>query len=177
MSTDSTEPRGGEQRLYGLPHAEVLYFEPNSVYESEIEDQAEDYPDRVEIEEWSVHPPEYHLPKADDIIDWMTLWAAENGEGDEAQYDQWQAVGTPPDVLAAAEALRTVVASKIEYRMANEHLRSLWVTWTEDGEPLLDGEPMYVPAPKDRVVDLMEALEQSVAAAKASRNRAPGSPE
>lgn len=36
---------------------------------------------------------------------------------------------------------------KINYRMAKTHLRSLWVTWDDNGQPLLDGEPMYVKVP------------------------------
>lgn len=148
-STNASGPSAnGEtpQRLYGLPFAEVMHFDPATVYESEIEDQSEDYPERVEIEEWSVHPPEYHLPSADAVIEWMILWAAENGEGDEGLFDSFQGVATTPEIRAAAEALRSTIGAQVKYRMADTHLRSLWVTWNEDGEPLLDGEPLYVTA-------------------------------
>jgi hypothetical protein len=132
-----------EQRLYGLPFAEVMHFDAATVYE-QVECDGASFP--ITIEEWSVHPPIYHVPSANRILDWLTEWIADNGEVFEDSYDQFEAATKKPDVVAAVENLRSVLASKITFRMAAHHLRDLVVTLDEADEPLLDGKPMYVDA-------------------------------
>lgn len=128
------------ERLYGLPGAEYMDTDPASVYESYIEPYDKPEPGaRIEIEEWSVHPSRYHLPSAPAVIEWLEEWVHENGEivGDfEVSFDT-------PSLRWAAETLLNGAAREITWRMANEKLASHWVTWDEDGDPLLDGEPMY----------------------------------
>lgn len=136
-----------EQRLYCTPGAEECYFDPAGSYESQIEPWLEPGDrERREIEEWSVLDPSEHVPPIDTLLDWLTEWIADNGMIDENGYDQWLEAARTPEVCQAADALLTAIASTIKYRMADKHLRSLWVTWDEAGEPLLDGEPMYVKA-------------------------------
>lgn len=136
-----------EQRLYCTPGAEECYFDPAAAYENQIEPWHEPADgDRREIEEWSVHPPEYHVPSADSIVDHLIDLIIDDGELGEGGCDQLVAAIRDADLLAAAEALRSTVASKLTYRMAHKCLRSMWVTWDEAGDPLLDGEPMYVKA-------------------------------
>lgn len=163
-----------DQFLYGLPGAEVMYFDPATVYESEVEPWYADSdvrPDRKVIEEWSVHDPTYHLPDADSIVEWMAEWAADGGEMDENGHSEVYEARKHPDVIAAAEALRQTMGAQVKYRMSNRHLRDLTLTWDEQGEPLLDGKPMYVRRSdaESTVVDLLGALEASVKDARAAR--------
>lgn len=132
-------------RLYGTRGAETMHVDPASVYESEIEPWRDDPltpGKRVEIEEWDVHPPQDHMPGAATLLDWLSEWTAENGEVDE--YYDLDDVIKMDGVKQAAQFLLDYIATKVNYRMARTQLRSLWVTWDEHGQPLLDGEPMYV---------------------------------
>lgn len=133
-------------RLYGLAGAEYLHTEPESCYETDIEDYYYDVEQSqlhlqppVEIEEWDVHPPEYHMPNADRLLEWIEEWTYDMGE----IMGEFELPINEPEVKEAAETLLTTIASKTWFRMARNKLGSLWVTWTEDGEPLLDGKQMY----------------------------------
>jgi hypothetical protein len=95
------------------------------------------------IEEWAVMPATSHLPSAEQVLEYMAEWVGEQGEVDEYGCDHWAFGVTDPDVVAAAENLRIVFASKISYRMADKMLREHLVTWNEAGDPLLDGHLMY----------------------------------
>jgi hypothetical protein len=130
------------ERLFGLPGAERMYFDIESVEP----DEPDFYEDRVPwiIEEWSVLPAVTHLPSAEHVLEYMAEWVGEQGEVDEYGCEHWTDFVTDPEVVAAAENLRTVFASKISYRMADKMLREHLVTWNEAGDPLLDGQPMYV---------------------------------
>lgn len=129
-------------RLYGLQGAEELHGTPEEVYELEIDPNYEPNPDqRVEIEEFDIHPPRYHLPDVERLLEWIAEWTEEMGEVSEGF--NIDSVITKAEVKSAAEVLLDSIAERITYRMANNHLRSLWVTWDAKGEPMLDGEPMY----------------------------------
>lgn len=135
------------ERLYGTVGAEEMYLDPAEVYESDIEPWHEPSTEaRIEVEEHDVHPPRYHLPTVDCLLEWVSEWACDMGEVGEGYVDHMEAAIAGEDVQQAADALLDLIAARIPYRMANKHLRSLWVTWDENGEPLLDGEPMYRPA-------------------------------
>lgn len=136
--------QGTEQRLYGLPFAEQMEFDAAAVYEQVECDRDEEDRTPIVIEEWSVHPAIYHIPSAAVIAERVVELVVDNGELDEYGADQFEAAASAEDVLVAAEALREVLASKVTWRMANKLLRTLTVTFDEAGEPLLDGEPMYV---------------------------------
>lgn len=140
-------------RLYGLVGAERLHDDPATVFDSEIEDQFDPMPERIEIEEWSVTPQRNHLPAADTLLEWVAEWTVENALVDEVWSDHIYDGVALPDVVAATEALLDLLASKNQYRMADKHLRSLWVTFDEGGEPLLDGEPMFSSAGVTRTDD------------------------
>ena len=136
-----------ETRLYGVPGAEHLHFDPAACYETDIECWVDEHDRRPRlIEEWSVKDCTDHLPAADDLLLWMVEWTGDHGELDEDGFGAFENASKKDDVVAAAEALRTLLASKVGYRMADQHLRTLTVTWDDQGEPLLDGEPMYVKA-------------------------------
>ena len=136
-----------EQRLYGLPGAESMHFDPETVYETSIEPYVDEHDRRPQvIEEWSVLPPISHVPLADSILEYIVEWVAEDGMITEGGYEQWDRLTKDPEIIAAAENLRTVLASKVQFRMADRHLRDHLVSWDEEGEPLLDNQPMYVPA-------------------------------
>lgn len=126
-----------EQRLYGRPGAEVMHFDPVTVYESELDDA--EHPERAEIEEWTVQSPLEHLPSGEMLLEWISEWTAENGEVS-ADFD---IVPRTPEVKAAVEFLLSAIANKITWRQAEKHVASHWITWDENNKPLLDGEPLY----------------------------------
>jgi hypothetical protein len=128
-----------EQRLYGVPGAEVMHFDPATVYESEIEPTGDEHPERAEIEEWSVHPPRALLPSAEALMEWISEWTADYGEVS-ADFD---ILPETAEVKQAAEFFLDHVASKITWRQADKHVASHWITWDEKGEPLMDGKPLY----------------------------------
>jgi hypothetical protein len=142
MPTDADDVR-----LWGLPGAEYMHFDYGSLYESEIEPYGEFDPPKpdtkVEIEEWSVKPARDHMPSSLGVVEWLQEWVEENGEiaGDfDITFDFLA-------VRKAADALLDEAARHVTWRMADKKLATHWVTWDEQGEPLLDGEPMYVKAP------------------------------
>lgn len=133
------------ERLYGLQGAEELHFDIATVWEADIEPHIEDDTggSRI-IEEWTVHPPEYHFPKAEHIVESVIEWACDNGEVAEGWPDGLPSI-SDPELNRAAEALRQAIASKVTYRMANQKVAEHTLTWSpgEESEPSLDGEPMY----------------------------------
>lgn len=130
-------------RLYGLTGAEELWFDPADAVQNYIDSRYEDGPLDLTIEEWSVHPPRYHLPTVPTLLEWLDDWVADNGEvGDECEFEHTDAIS------AAADALLDTIASTIRWRMADTKLRDLHVTGTED-DPLIDGQPVFVPRTTD----------------------------
>lgn len=134
-----------EVLLYGLVDAERLFFDPAEVYECDIEPVMDQRAEGVEIEEWSTHEPDHHLPTAEHLLEWMGEWTADCGEVDEGWHDKFNDIAKTEPVLAAAETLRAAIAGPMNYRMAKDRLRTLLLTWDENGEPLIDGGPLYVP--------------------------------
>jgi hypothetical protein len=134
----------GERRLYGTVGAETLWFSPAEVYENDIAPWLTEIPPtehpRREIEEHDTYPGQEHLPSADSLLDWVAEWAGEYGELDETGSERFGDATSADDVKVAAQALIDLIASKVDYRMAKDHLRSLWLTWDAEGHPLLDGE-------------------------------------
>lgn len=90
------------------------------------------------LTEWDVHPPEHHLPDADDIVTWMIEQAIDN-ETDEGWYESAAKAAPTAEVVAAAEALRMALASGITYRMARTEIATHELRRTLDGKVLLDG--------------------------------------
>lgn len=133
-----------DDRLYGLMDAEHLHNDPVMVYEVEVMDVYDPMPERIEVEEWTVAPQRNHLPDAGDLLEWLHETACDRMEVDEGWCDHMEAATKKSDVIAAAEALLDLLASKNQYRMADQLVATHVITFDAKGEPLLDGEPMYV---------------------------------
>lgn len=141
-----TSERNAESvRLYGLEGDEHLFFDPAEVVERWIEDN-DGCTEAFEIEEWSVHPPQYHMPHAVEILGWIGEWTCENGDiGDDMDLPIKDV-----EVVAAAKALLDLIASKVTWRMADELVATHTLTWDAENEPLLDGQPLYRKAAFER---------------------------
>lgn len=137
------EPSEIAPRLYGLVGAEHLYTDPATVYESEVEDQMDPLPDRIEIEEWSVAPQRSHLIDAGSLLEHIHETACDNSDTDEGWCDHMADAVAKPDVIAATESLLDLIASKNQYLMADRLVATHVLTFDANGEPLYDGEPMY----------------------------------
>ena len=160
-----------DERLYGAPDAEILYDDWADAADAALGWCDPSNGDPVTIEEWTVHPPSYHLPSAARVVEWVDEQVVLDGEISEPVYDDWESASTHPDVIAAFQAALDVMASKVSGRMANEKVATHEVTWDADGNPLLDGEPLHPPAPPNEVRDLMADLEAAIAAAKDARQK------
>lgn len=128
-----------DERLYGLPGAEVLYREPAEVWESELDSRYEedDPPEGWEVEEWTVVPAREHLPRADVLIEHiLERWVGD--ETTEDAYEHWSDRASEEE----AEVFLSAWASRIGYRMAAQHVGSHRMTLVGD-EPHWDGEPLY----------------------------------
>ncbi len=140
------------QRLFGLPHDEELWTNIADVWETGIEPNGEweDEPDRSwEIEEWTVHPPRYHLPTVDKTAEWLIEWigedVAENGMACEAWHDSYDRVVGPDCVWSLVGRILNDIAQTVTYRMANEKAAVHTLTLDADRQPLVNGEPLYHP--------------------------------
>lgn len=133
-------------RLYGVPGAEVLYLTAAEVYESDIDPWLDDDDPHKprQIEEWSVAPPRHGMPSAVTIIEDITERVGDDWLPDEWAYAAMERAGKAPEVVAAFDAALDLLASKFDYKVADKCLTTHTVTWNDEGEPLLDGEPMYV---------------------------------
>lgn len=135
----------GPSRLFGVPHAETLYTSVADAYECQVEPWADDHDRRPRIiEEWTVCEPISHLPSAASIAEQVFENACDDAP--DGYFDAGAHVWREDDVQAAAEALRQAIAGHITYRVADTRVAEHQITWDEQGEPLVDGEPMYVPA-------------------------------
>lgn len=132
-------------KLYGVMEAEVMYLDPASVYETDYEPWLDEHDRRpLTIEEWSAIPAAGQLMAVDSILGHIIEMSCE--EWGEGGIDKAERAAQDPEVVAAFEAARAVLASKVDYWLADKRLRTLTVTWDDAGNPLLDGEPMYVKA-------------------------------
>jgi hypothetical protein len=141
---ETSDVVASEKRLYGLPGAEVLHLDPATVYESEIDPWLDEHKGSWEIEEWSVAPKVARLMDAGSIIERVVEWAVDDSCPDEHACEDIEKAGRDPEVLAAFENARQVMASKFNYEYADKIVTTHLVTWDDQSEPLLDGEPMYV---------------------------------
>ncbi len=129
------------ERFYGLPGAEQLRDDPAGVWESDIEPLLdEDNLGPWEIYEHTVQPALNFLPAADDIINYMDEHACDNGVGGDECPFEGATVG--PKLLVAAEALRQAMSDACTWHWADKHVAT-HVLAIVDGEPHLDGEPLY----------------------------------
>lgn len=135
--------------LYGLDGDEYMCDSPAEVYEGRecdycFEDLPVDQWEPMKIEEWTSLPLGHFVPSAARMIENL-LERLMDGDVSEEAFDRIGDLDEDPEVLAAFEAARAALASKLGgWRQAQKLVRTLTVTWGENGEPLLDGEPMYV---------------------------------
>ena len=137
-----------DRKLYGFDGDEYLQTDPADVFERWNDDRWDD-PDAVgplpplEIIEWSCVDLNTQITDADRILERIA-----EDIGDECGYGEAGEAADEatrhPDVVEACEALRSAIAVHFTgWLMADKPLRTLIVTWDANGEPLLDGEPMY----------------------------------
>jgi hypothetical protein len=136
----------GPDRLYGLAIAsDGLFDSPAGVYEADIEPYLgfllERQSPAMAIDEWTVHPPSYHLPTADAVAEHVYEHACDMEMSEDCD-EEYRRVSQDPDVLAAFQSALDLMASKVTYRMADKLVATHTLTWTADGAPLLDGEPL-----------------------------------
>jgi len=134
-----------EERLWGVPGAEVLYDDPATCYDAHIGEvtDADTSGTPFRIEEWSAHPPRYHMPCVQTVAAWVAEWVADNGDTNEYGLCDFEAAAVDAEVDAALDAALDVWATKITHRMADRLIATHTVTWDDAGGPLLDGDPMY----------------------------------
>lgn len=141
--------------LYGFDGDEYLHDDPATVYENWADDHDYDpanmlmvdwgRPESLTITEWTSNSGDEFLPSADRVVEWMAETYADECSYDEAA-DQIMKAANEPDVIELLEKVRQAMLSKVRFRFADSIRRQLIVTWDADGQPLLDGEPMYHPA-------------------------------
>jgi hypothetical protein len=118
-------------RLYGPPDAEDLYSDLDSAVEAYVDDLATvNVGDVFTFAEHDVHPPRYHFPSADHVLDEIVEWVCDNGEIDGDMAEEFEAVCRSAPAVAAIEFALDAIASKIRYRMANNLLRTFKVRIT-----------------------------------------------
>ena len=95
------------------------------------------------IQEWSVHPTRKHLPSVDVLLDRLVEDVCD-ALGEDS-LDDLERVAAHADVQAAAEALLAVFAARVKWSQADRLVAEHTVTWGADGQPLVDGDPLYRP--------------------------------
>lgn len=134
-------------RLYAVPYSEHCHDDIAGVYETDIEPYVDEHDRRPRVvAEYTVHPPKYHLPSSEQVVEWLVEWATDRGELTEDAADHLERNVDHDAVHAAAEALLDAVAARMRYRMANRRVAEHTITWDCDGAPLVDGDPLYRPA-------------------------------
>lgn len=137
--------------LYGAPwDDEYLFDDPGEVYERWIDEDWDPLPATLEIIEYDSLALSHFLCRGDLLIDRALEILADDEitEGAWQQVDKkYKAILTDPDVTAAfnnaREALGRALDREVGYRMGGKKIASHWITFTEDGKPLYDGEPLY----------------------------------
>jgi hypothetical protein len=124
--------RRGE-RLYGPPGAEWLEHAPDIAADM-IADRLDGGSGPWTIEEWSVRPAISPIPSAALIADFLSERTGDSYElsmpdGAES-YDR--AIRSP-EVTAAIEALRELIAAKVGWREADEHVATWTISLDADG--------------------------------------------
>lgn len=132
-------------RLYGIRDAEELHDSIVDAYELHVEPSYEPEDGPCVIEEWTVHPPRYHLPSAPEIAAWLVDEAELNGDLTDEAGETLRRQLRHPEILTAADALLEALAARMTYRMADEMVAEHDVTFDADGKPMVDGKPLYVP--------------------------------
>lgn len=96
-----------------------------------------------EVDEMATEPNRSFLMDGGSLLDRISDYA-EDAEVTEEWQERLAKVLDMPEVVTAADALLELVASKINYYMAGEVVAKHRIS-VVDGEPMWDGEPMFVP--------------------------------
>ncbi len=127
--------------LYGFDDDEFLDDDPEDTYErwAEWQDVDERGPDTppLHLSEWSSKSLAHLLPSVDRLLDWANEFAAEEACWEVAG-DALDNTAADPDVVAAFALALHLWGEKLEpeFRVADEHLRTVVVTWDAAGEPI-----------------------------------------
>jgi ABC-type glycerol-3-phosphate transport system substrate-binding protein len=133
-----------DDRLYGLPDAEIMWDTPDEAYQHDIADTGVgDESPPWTIEEWTSVGPIAHVLAADAIIDDILDWFYDSAAPLNTNLDSLR---SDAELLAAADTLRAAVAAKIDaatggYRWADKHVANIIVTLDGDGRPVYDRRP------------------------------------
>lgn len=115
MSTDD--------RLYCLPDESCAEKTPSDVLDVWLVD-ADPGTHQLEVEEWTVHPPRYHLAEVDRLLDWLADDAAD-GEVSEGYADAVDRAIRESIVFDAADLLLGTLAACMRWREAAHHVATL----------------------------------------------------
>lgn len=133
--------------LFSLPQATEMEFDIQTVVEQYIDDHSGELPPNFTVEEWTTYPPEHWLPDAMNTLEFMVEHAA--GETiDEACFESYSAAAQSGEVRTAMQAVIDLIASKVGYRMAKDHVATHQITF-KDGEPYVNGMPLYIKVKDD----------------------------
>lgn len=138
--------------LYMLPGSERAFDDPAAVYEAEIEWDEDATGRSWPIEKFVAEPASASLPSLDYMIEWVCELAAEEGPDDSAWH--WDKAGARDDVRAAFRSALDLLASHVHYRMCGKLVGNHQLTFTESGEPLLDGSPCMFRPRRRPMVDI-----------------------
>lgn len=137
-------------RMFGLPGAETVYRDVATVWETELEPylvflmNPADWDQ--EILEFDVLDPKDPFRRADLIVEDIVEWAMDSGEVCEGWPGNLDVeLHKDPDVLAVAEKLRDVMASKVRFDHAGDVVARHRLTLDDQHRPHLDGQPLYRP--------------------------------
>ena len=115
--------------LYGVRdvHEERLFWTADAAITGMVEQAIDDWVDLrtdpipdgpIQVERYSTHHPRTHFPDAEDILERILEWAAD-GEVTEDWCHHADALAEDDQTLAAIELAVDIVASKIDFRMAD----------------------------------------------------------
>jgi hypothetical protein len=119
-------------RLYGEPDAETLHADIDAAIAGHLWLGLPD-DDAFTIHEWTVTA--VSPPKPATVIELVCEWIADDLCQTERDDNLWGA-RADPDCLATASALVTLIASRVTWQMANQHVATWTVVIRPDGTPL-----------------------------------------
>lgn len=139
------------RHLFGLPGEGAMEDSIAGVYEAWVDDVEPADCSPFTVEEWTSRPLGNELISTARVLEWMNEHLADEGF-EEWDWERIDAVFRDAEVVAAFDVARDVLKAKLSgWVMADIKIADHIVTWGADGKPLVDGEPIYVPAkPLDR---------------------------
>lgn len=131
----------GNERLFGLPHAERMHFDIDSAINEVLCDYDQDVkPDSFMIEEWTTTSADLWLPSTESTLEWMVESTADEAINEDL-FEAYSTAAQHPAVKAAMQQVNMLLASKVGYRMANKMIATHHVTFSFDGTKVfVDGQ-------------------------------------